>query len=297
MKTHMHALVFGFLIALPSTEVLYAEDKSPAIRNLDVKTIEKLGRELYKRDSLAAAATDLLFEKYPEARKMKFGGWLTEISDEVSRVYLFKRADDGVKQGYVAVFSEEDDPKITKHLDEPIPEAVKLRLLARSTAIEAIPGFYDRPYNFEVLDDPDGKGFIVYSLAATKDANEVVVGGHSRVTVSEDGKKAESVDELSKSLLIIPKSPPGAEKEVVAFTVSHIVSATPVETHVFLSLLHKKSFYVTTGKEEVWKVEDGSITEVETEAEQDGADQPATVPESKSEGDENPKPESRGRPQ
>lgn len=265
----MHTLVFGVVIALLSTADLYAEDKEAEIRDLDIKTIEKLGRELYKRDSLAAAATDLLFEKYPEAKKMKFGGWLTEVGDKVSRVYLLKRVDDGVKQGYVAVFSEGEDPQITKHLDEPIPEAVKLRLLARSTAIDAIPGFYERPYNFEVLDDPDGKGFIVYSLAATKDANEVVVGGHSRVTVSEDGKKAESVDALSKGLLILPKRPPGTEGEVEAFTVSHIVSATPVEIHVFLSLMHKKSFYVTTGKEILWRVDDGSITEVETEAEQD----------------------------
>lgn len=279
MKTHVRALLIGLLTSLTSGNVLLAEDKSAEVRNLDLKTIEKLGNELYKRDTLAATATDLLFEKHPEAKEMKFGGWLTEIGAGVSRVYLFKRADDGVKQGYVAVFSDGKEPRITEHLDEPIPEELKPRLLARSTAIEAIPGFFDRPYNFEVLDDPDGTGFIVYALAATNDANEIVVGGHYRVTVTEDGKKAESVDALSKSLLILPKRPPEAEKEVVAFTVSHIVSATPVETHVFLSRLHGKSFFVTTGKDALWKVENGCITAVEGKANHPSAGQAPTGPE------------------
>ena len=97
-------------------------------------------------------------------------------------------------------------------------------------------------------------------MAATKDANVVVVGENSRVTVSADGMTAESTDELFKSLLILDKNPSEGGGEHAAFSVSHIVSPTPVETHVFLSFMHRKPFYVGTGKESVWKVEDGSIS-------------------------------------
>lgn len=249
-----------FLIGFP----VYCEDEKVGIRDFSIETIEKLGRELYRKDALAASAFDLLFEKRPEAKKVKLSGWVTELGDRVSRVYLLKSGEDGVKQGYVVIFADEKDPVIEAHLDEPLPKPVMLRRLARATAIDAIPGFYDRPYNFEVLDDPDGEGFIVYSLVATEDANEVVVGGHTRVTVSADGKKAESVNELSKSLLILSKTLPDAGKTVEGFTMSHIVSNTPIETHVFLSLMHKMPFYVVTDDKIVWKVEKGSISKIKT---------------------------------
>ena len=38
------------------------------------------------------------------------------------------------------------------------------------------------------------------------------------------------------------------------------MSSTPVETHVFLSLLHKLPFYVSTSEGIVWEVNDGKIT-------------------------------------
>lgn len=117
---------------------------------------------------------------------------MIEIGDKISSIHLFKREGNEVKLGYRVDFLEGKEPQATECLDEPIPENLQRRRRARTTAIEAIPGYDDRPYNFEILDDSDGKGFLVYSLAATKDANEVVVGGHSRVTVSEDGRKAES---------------------------------------------------------------------------------------------------------
>lgn len=242
-----------------------APGEETAIRNLPIEAIESLGQELYIRDSLAAAGSDLLFSRIPDARNMKFGGWITEIREHESRVYMFKRVDDAIAMGYIVTFPAEGEPKVENHETEEIPEEIQIRLKARSTAIQSIPGFYDRPYNFEVLDDPDGDGFIVYSLAATSDPNEIVVGGHTRVTVSNDGTKAESVDSLSKSLFILPKSTTEQGENVQGYTVSHIVSATPVETHVLISLMHKLPVFVATGTEEIWKVEEGTIEKMENE--------------------------------
>ena len=45
-------------------------------------------------------------------------------------------------------------------------------------------------------------------------------------------------------------------------TMSHVVSATPVETHVYLSLLHGMPLYVVTSEHEFWKVKDGRISKM-----------------------------------
>src|SRR5207302_10527007 len=78
-----------------------------------------------------------------------------------------------------------------------------IRKRARQTAIAALKGkLFDIHYDYVVLDDPKGSGFLVYALATTQKAGDIVLAGHFRVSVSADGAKAERVDALSKSLAI-----------------------------------------------------------------------------------------------
>ena len=44
---------------------------------------------------------------------------------------------------------------------------------------------------------------------------------------------------------------------------THIVSNTPVETHVFLSLLHNIDFFVMTPDDTIWRVSEGAISHIE----------------------------------
>jgi hypothetical protein len=113
------------------------------------------------------------------------------------------------------------------------------RKRARETAIAALKGkLFDIPYNYVVLDDPDGSGFLVYALAHSK--NEIILGGHFRVTVSADGSKAERVDALSNTLLRQPPPPKGHEGEKpLTVSMSQIVSNKPLETCVYTSLHDK----------------------------------------------------------
>lgn len=48
-------------------------------------------------------------------------------------------------------------------------------------------------------------------------------------------------------------------QDAVAMMVTHLLDATPTEIHVFWSLWKGKPFYVTTGKNGLWKIEDGRI--------------------------------------
>jgi hypothetical protein len=144
-----------------------------------------------------------------------------------------------------------------------------VRFTARQTAIAALAGlplWADRKYNVEVLPDPEKAGFLVYALASPKVEDEIVVGGHLRLSVSADGKTVTQIDHLSKSLLTLRKDDPAlpAKAKTTGYTVSHVVSKTPVETHVFLSLQNEKPFFVTTSdKKEIWIVYEGEIKKAE----------------------------------
>jgi hypothetical protein len=97
----------------------------------------------------------------------------------------------------------------------------------------------------------------------TNDA--IYIGGHYRVSVSEDGKTASRVDALSKSCFKL--DPPGkapAGREPAMGVVTHMVSPTPVETHVFLQLEMGPPLAVITMDKKVWQVEGGKISYLRT---------------------------------
>jgi hypothetical protein len=262
---HALHLLIGLLLAVLSALPTWAQE--PKIREFDLPTIEALGKELYRRDHMASEGTDLMLARHPEARQQPVKGWVSTVGGEASVVFFLQERDDRLSLAYTVTFPREAAPVVKDQIGEAVPEAVRTRYRARQTAIAAVPKLYTRNTNAEVLDDPDGDGFVVYVLASTTEPNEMVVGGHYRVTISRDGRKAEAVDALSRSLLILPINPPDAPKgaETVAAYMTHIVSPTPVETHVFVSLLHRRVFYVSTSETEIWKVADGKIEKTKLE--------------------------------
>jgi hypothetical protein len=106
------------------------------------------------------------------------------------------------------------------------------------------------PYNFEVLDDPDGSGFLVYALATRSSADEILTGGHCRITVTADGSRAERVDLLSG--LIRTKADPG--NKTVGIGASQLSSNVPVETWLYSSYLYHMPMYVATKDGSTWRI-------------------------------------------
>lgn len=149
--------------------------------------------------------------------------------------------------------------------------------LVRAKAVKTAVGAYTEgslpwcggQFNTVVLDDPDGSGFLVYLLRPIPGRGLIPVGGHYRITVSADGAAAERIDQLFASCLTIdPKDGVPEGTKIVAATMSHIVSPTPLETHVFLSLQEKLPFYVITGDSRIWHIEQGAITLVNANSEE-----------------------------
>ena len=131
-----------------------------------------------------------------------------------------------------------------------------VRKRARQTAIAALQGkLFDTRYDYVVLDDPDGRGFLVYALAATKYTGQVVLAGHFRVTVSADGTKAERVDALSKAFA---HSGP-VKKDTAALWLTQLVSNKPLETLIYTANLTKKPIYVGTPDGKKWEVAGGKM--------------------------------------
>jgi len=134
------------------------------------------------------------------------------------------------------------------------------RKRAKQTAMAVLKGkLYDIHYDYVVLDDPDGSGFLVYALATTQKAGDIVLAGHFRVTVSADGDKAERVDALSKSLAIQRAGeglPPGSHQ--VGMYMVQIVSSKPLETLIYTSNLAKQPIVVATFPDgRIWEIENG----------------------------------------
>jgi hypothetical protein len=137
-----------------------------------------------------------------------------------------------------------------------------VRKRARQTAIAALQGqLFKLRYDYVVLNDPDGKRFLVYALGKTSKADEVVLAGHLRVTVSPDGSKVERVDPLSKSALISSERESGLPVgfKMTALYFNQIVSNRPVETFIYLANLARKNIYVQTPDGKIWLIANGRM--------------------------------------
>jgi hypothetical protein len=138
------------------------------------------------------------------------------------------------------------------------------RKRAVQTAKAALQGkLFNVRYDYIVLDDPDGSGFLVYALGQGPRRGDVVIHGHFRVSVSADGTQAKRVDGLSHSVVIenkyIDPSPQGYHR--VVFVTSQAVGTRPVETLVYASNLMNLRFAVATPPNgQVWFIENGKIT-------------------------------------
>jgi len=248
-------------VALFSAAVVTAS--GGGIREFSISTLERLGNELYYRDNLAARSSDLLLKTEPLARSLKIRGWITDLNKSGDVVYWIAETPSGPTLAYTVTFHGAMKPELEDVRGQPLPPNVALRFQARQTAAEALKGkLYDIDYNFEILADPDGTGFLVYALGATNKRDEVVLGGHFRVTVSADGGKAERVDALSKSLLVNKEGeglPPDTHQ--VGMYMTQIVSEKPVETLVYTNRLTGQPIAVATEPSgQVWYIENGRMT-------------------------------------
>jgi hypothetical protein len=252
-------------ITLMATLIFVAGGFASEIREFDTATLEKLGNEISRRDEIAARADQIVKETHPPARALKMRGWISELGKGGDTVYLIAETSSGLCLAYTATFRDKEKPQIEDRRGQPLPHDVALRFKARETGLAAVFNrLYDVPYNAEVLDDPDGTGFLVYFLAVSNKEGDRILGGHFRITVSADGSKAEQIDALSHGIIKDkPKVLPRTQEK--AIVISQLVSDVPVETFIYSSHLFKLPIVVGTDTG-TWKVVNGRIEKTDASA-------------------------------
>lgn len=247
------------MIAAPA----WAADDPPAapIRDFDIATIERLGQEMYAQDQEAWKATDVLLARVAQdqARKDKLHGWITETHGAQDLVRFVHDTDSGPEIYFDVSFAGVAPPFLSAPQNRTLTPEELGQYNARKLAMSATPARCSDTYNTVALKDPQGDGWLIWVMASTKDPDALMMAGHMRFTVSKDGKTVKRQDALSRGCMQFSRkdSKPGG-----SMILSHVVSLTPVETHVFASLSYRTGFYIGTTDGRAWKISDGHIANV-----------------------------------
>ncbi len=248
-------------VLLPSA--LLAAEPTPGHRKA-IEAAETLGRAIYEQDVVAARATDALLAAASGESRSGLMGWIVTGTSARPVVQFIGKAGDVYVTQFDIVFRDGQPPQVNHLVPARELQGDDLGMfLARQAAVAAIPSSRcSKKYNPIVLPNSGdgGNGWLVYLLAATTNEHEVLIGGHYRATASRNDGKLLSFEPLSNSCLTL--STVGEHGgSVIALVMSQVLTDTPIETHVYLNLLHKITFYVMT-EPGMWAITDGSITYV-----------------------------------
>jgi hypothetical protein len=224
----------------------------------EVMKAERLGEELYLQDAIAAKATDALLRVIGSIKPGALNGWIIVKDGGGNLTRFIRQTGEDVNVAYDVRIDIKGNAEVTKDNLRPLSATEMAMFLARRNAMRAAPKNCAKAFNTAVMEDIDSSGWLVYILAATSE-DVIVVGGHSRVKVSADGKTVLAVTPLYQSCLALPK--PAADKtgEPQALSVSYPLENVPSEIHVFLNRLYGYPVYVSTAKGE-WLVKNGKIS-------------------------------------
>lgn len=253
--------VFLILIFSPVTSVAQSDTRD------SIKTAETLGRLIYEHDQAAWHGTDKLREDMEKNGIISgLKGWVTvpeqrgvsvkfiaEIDGE-----LFSVWEATVRKSKVRNWERLENPR---PLSEQELALFKARTSTPITKEELCTN--NLPLNtvvFPVPDDPDGKLY-AYFLSSPKKYGDIVIGKHFRYTLNAQGDEVLDRKTFTNSCLTLNpfvSIPKGAKPE--GMTVTHLLSTTPEEHHVFANLSAKIPLYVgMTQTDEIYVIKNGRM--------------------------------------
>lgn len=224
-----------------------------------IESAERIGRELYEHDRAAWLATDAMLAELGQEARGRVRGWITEREGE-SVVVLFVADGEPLTSIYRAVLR---DNALAEQgsTAEPLNEA-QVRLYRARQVAARLPVPCSGRYNSVTIRSSDETAD-VYLMPATTENDVVRVGGFQRVAVNLATGEVAETESFSRSCLELSRdmSRQGARAAGLFFT--HLLSATPTETHVFLNLSQRLPLFVGAGGG-VWQINEGRVTLVET---------------------------------
>ena len=235
-----------------------------------VRTAEEIGRYIFLEDVIAARANDLVLKDPALRDDTRKQGWIV-VQDSRCALVRFVGQDGEQYTGlYDICFTLDSmtgpqwDSEVTRHdppLVLPLPQQNMFR--ARQLAIASLPERCSDRYRLAMVPGNlnDQKLWAVYLIPASGKPETVMVGGHTRMAVSEDGQKVVRTSKLSDCLQL-----PAHNGDPLA--ISEFMSDTPTEIHVYLNRVRQSPVYVGT-RTGLWKVNDGQISLIEGRSKQD----------------------------
>jgi hypothetical protein len=254
---HLPALLAALSV---SASPAVAEETASAIRSFDLRTTERLGRVIAMQDMAAWLASDALMAAHPDAGKDGVRGWLVQPKGEVILVRFVRQAGAGYEAAYDVTVGRDRKTNVSTPADRTLRPSEIAAFNARQTASADLTKACRPGYNSVVAKDPERDGWLVWMLAPMVKANTIPVGGHYRYTISADGKSVLGRDALSKSCMVLDIPAQAAGQEPATAVVTHLVSPTPVETHVFLQLQSGRPLVVITPDKTMWAIDRGVIS-------------------------------------
>ena len=224
----------------------------------EVMKAERLGEELYLQDVIAAKATDALLRIVGPIKPGELSGWIIVKDGGGNLTRFIRQTGEDVNVAYDVRIDVKGNAEVTKDNLRPLSATEMAMFRARRNALRAAPRDCSKNYNTAVMEDIDSSGWLVYILAATAE-DVIMVGGHSRVKVSADGKNVLAVTPLYQSCLTLQKPAADKTRELQTLSVSYPLGNVPSEIHVYLNRLHGYPVYVSTAKG-VRLVKDGKIS-------------------------------------
>ena len=254
----MRRLLFAAALALAPLAAANGQDRMP-IREFDLPTTEALGAAILRQDAAAWVATDALRAKTPDLAGSGLVGWIVVDGGASQKVRFLRQRDGRLEAAYDIEVTADLKATVTEPSERALPAHELAMFTARQTAIAGMAGqpVCRAGYNTAVVKDPEQPGWLVWLLAPTPEVGAIPFGGHYRFTVSADGRTVTRRDALSASCAVMPKPDPSKDDVAAAF-ITHIVSPTPIETHVFLQLQSRRPLLIGAG-EHMWSIVDGRI--------------------------------------
>ncbi len=232
-----------------------------AIRSFDIATIERLGQEIYVEDIMAARASDMMQAAALTYNTDGLRGWIVEMGPPGlatgGRVRFIRERNGALEAAYDIDFLPGAAPHLAAADSSVLKPEEIAQLGAQLLALNNIERPCSQNYNPVALRDPESDGWLVWALAATTVPKLMIVGGHYRFTISADGKTILRKDALSRSCLNMPISQDPARGTPAALFLTQLVSNQPLETTIYLSLLHRIPLIVAMPDGKIWDIADG----------------------------------------
>ena len=254
----MLVLLIMLISTSASAQALVAPDSGVADETL--RAAETIGREIYVLDRAASVATDALSTLRGFRKDHRIKGWITEFEgDAIVVSFVGSKGKAPVEALYRTTVS--DAGKVTstpERFDVPVPldEQQSLQFQARSLGLENVEVSCSKTYNTVVLprDSPESD-WVVYALPGTTKTGVYPVGGSYRVETDPTATTIKAKRGFARTCIALE-----GPRDLVAFSLSHLLDPSPTEIHVFVSLLSEKPLYlVTTENSSMWSIENGRI--------------------------------------